>query len=395
VTEVTGLSLDEPAVEAFRAELPALKSVAYLNTGTSGPLPIVVADAMTAEVDEQRDSPRLGAERGDRVRELKRTTRLAIARVFGCEDEEIALTHNTTEGMNLATLGVNWQPGDEAVTTNVEHPGALYPLYAARERFNITIKTAAVAGKDPEACVEEITRLLSTRTKLVSLSHVSFQTGQLLPIREICDAAHAVGALVLVDGAQSFGAISLDMDELGCDAYAVSGQKWLCGPEGSGALFVRQEVVSQLRIVFAAYGTMEGHNDYGGFQIRGNAQRFEQGTTNPAEIAGQLAAVRWLADDVGIERASQRSHALAEYAILKMKEHGLTVETPRAHAGLVTASLGGSDTDLVVRALREQAISIRSIRQLGAVRLSLGFFNTEEEIDSCVEAIDAVLHSPT
>jgi L-cysteine/cystine lyase len=200
---------------------------------------------------------------------------------------------------------------------------------------------------------------------------------------------------VLVDGAQSFGAISLDMDELGCDAYAVSGQKWLCGPEGSGALFVHQEVVSQLRIVFAAYGTMEGHNDYGGFQIRGNAQRFEQGTTNPAEIAGQLAAVRWLADDVGIERASQRSHALAEYAILKMKEHGLTVETPRAHAGLVTASLGGSDTDLVVRALREQAISIRSIRQLGAVRLSLGFFNTEEEIDSCVEAIDAVLHSPT
>jgi L-cysteine/cystine lyase len=391
--KLTKPALDERAVEAFRAELPALKSVAYLNTGTSGPMPIVVADAMTAEIDEQRDSPRLGAERGDRLRELKRTTRLAIAQFLGGAAEEIALTHNTTEGMNLATLGVNWQPGDEAVTTNVEHPGALFPLYAARERFNITIKTAAVAGKEPDACVDEITRLLSARTKLVSLSHVSFQTGQLLPIKEICDAAHARGALVLVDGAQTFGAIPLDMDDLGCDAYAVSGQKWLCGPEGSGALFVRQEVVSQLRIVFAAYGTMEGYNDYGGYQIRGNAQRFEQGTTNPAEIAGQLAAVRWLVDEVGIDRAYERSYALAEHTIAKMKEHNLTVETPSSHAGLVTASLGGSDADLVVRTLREQAISIRSIRQLGAVRLALGFFNTYEEVDSCIEAVAAVLRA--
>jgi L-cysteine/cystine lyase len=390
---LTETALDERAVEAFRADLPALKSVAYLNTGTSGPMPIVVADAMTAEIAEQRDSPRLGAERGERVRELKRTTRSAIAHLLGCRSDEIALTHNTTEGMNLATLGVNWQPGDEAVTTNVEHPGALFPLYAARERFNITIKTAAVAGKEPEACVEEITRLLSVRTKLVSLSHVSFQTGQLLPIRAICDAAHAVGALVLVDGAQSFGAIPLDMDALGCDAYAVSGQKWLCGPEGSGALFVRQEVVSQLRIVFAAYGTMEGHNDYGGYQVRGNAQRFEQGTTNPAEIAGQLAAVRWLAEEVGIDRAAKRSYALAEHAIEKMREHNLTVATPSAHAGLVTASLGGSDVDAVVRTLREQAISIRSIRQLGAVRLAVGFFNTHDEIDSCIEAIDEAVRS--
>lgn len=390
---MTRAALDERAVEAYRAELPALKSVAYLNTGTSGPMPIVVADAMTAEIDEQRDTPRLGAERGERIRELKRTTRSAIARFLACESEEIALTHNTTEGMNLATLGVNWQAGDEAVTTNVEHPGALFPLYAARERFNITIKTAAVAGKEPEACVQEITRLLSARTKLVSLSHVSFQTGQLLPIREICDAAHAMGAIVLVDGAQTFGAIPLDMDELGCDAYAVSGQKWLCGPEGSGALFVRQDVLSQLRIVFAAYGTMEGYNDYGGYQVRGSAQRFEQGTTNPAEIAGQLAAVRWLSEDVGIDSASKRSHALAEHAIARMNEHGLAVLTPGSHAGLVTASLSGTDPDLVVRALRERAISIRSIRQLGAVRLALGFFNTFDEIDSCVEAIDTVLRS--
>jgi L-cysteine/cystine lyase len=362
-----------------------------LNTGTSGPIPHVVADAMAAEVDEQHNSPRLGAERGERVRELKQATRLAVARFLGCEEGEIALTHNTTEGMNLATLGVNWQPGDEAVTTDVEHPGALFPLYAARERFNITIKTAAVGGKDPSACVEEIKRSLSARTKLVSLSHVSFQTGQLLPIREICDVAHAVGALVLVDGAQSFGAIPLDMTELGCDAYAVSGQKWLCGPEGSGALFVRQAAVSQLRIVFAAYGTMEGHNDFGGFQVRGNAQRFEQGTTNPVEIAGQLAALRWLADDVGIEPAAARSYALAEHAIARLHERDLSVVTPGDHAGLVTASLDGSDADFVVRTLREQAISIRSIRQLGAVRLSLGFFNTYEEVDTCIAAIVSAL----
>ena len=311
-----------------------------------------------------------------------------MAAMLGCTPEEIALTHNTTEGMNFATLGVNWQPGDEAVTTNVEHPGALFPLYAARERFNITIKTANVAGKGPDETVAAVASLLGPRTKLVSFSHVSFQTGQLLPVAGIAAAAHAHGALVLVDGAQTFGTISIDVGELGCDAYSVSGQKWLCGPEGTGALYVAQDVVSQLRIVMAAYGTMDGYNDYGGYAVRGNAQRFEQGTSNAAGYAGQVAAARFLAD-AGADAAYRRSFELVEYARGLFSElDGVEVLTPAEHAGLVTVVLPGADADDVVRRVAEERVVVRSIRALRAVRLSLGYFNTVEEVDLAVKALD-------
>jgi L-cysteine/cystine lyase len=376
----------------LRAHFPVLENAVYMNTGTQGPLPDVVAGAMRQIIDRQLAEPRTGAAYFAGLQEGKAALRGRLARLLGCADSELALTHNTTEGMNFVTLGVNWVRGDEAITTNVEHPGALLPLWVVKERYGVTVKTADVASQ-PENAAEAVLRHVTARTKLISLSHVSFSTGNVLPVAQIAAAAHERGILVLVDGAQSFGAIPLDMSDLGVDFYAIPGQKWLCGPEGTGALYSRQEVVSQIRTTFASYGTMDGYNDYGGFLVKEDGRRFEQGTMQLADIAGHAAACEFLTETIGEDWAYKRIDQLASLAAERLAAvPGVRVVTDASrHAGLVTFTVAGRDPDEMVGALAERAILVRSIQRPSAVRLSLGYFNTDDEVEQVAATVGELL----
>ncbi len=370
----------------IRSQLPALSAQVYLNTGTAGPLPEPVRAAMVESLAAQAAEGRIAAEYYVKLSQLKAQVRAKHAAMLGCEPEEIALTQNTTDGMNLVTLGVNWQPGDEAITTNLEHQGALFPLFAARERYNITIKIADVRDRPAEAPAV-IERLITPRTKLISLSHVSYITGAVLPIREIAEVAHRHGVLVLVDGAQSFGAIPVNVKELGVDFYAVTAQKWLCGPEGAGALYGSRAAAAQLRITFAGYFTAQAWDMYSGLLPRGGVHKLEQGTVQPANLAGQLAACRWLTEEVGVDWAYDRIRRLAAAAReILAGVPGVTVVTPAASAGLVTFQVE-SDPERVVRALAQQRIIVRTVPHPRSLRLSAGFFNTEEELERLAAAL--------
>lgn len=377
-------------VQKLRAQMPAVETQVYLNTGTAGPLPQPVRAAMLEALEFQISGGRIKAEYYEELGSLKAQIRAAHAAMLGCDPREIALTQNTTDGMNLVTLGVNWQPGDEAITTNLEHPGALFPLFAARERFGITIKIADVLNR-PEEAAEVIERLITARTKLISLSHVSFIAGAVLPIREICEVAHRHGVLVLVDGAQSFGAIPIDVKALGADFYAVTGQKWLCGPEGAGALYASQQAISQVSITFASYGTAESYSLYGGLLPKGNSQKFEQGTVQPATLAGQLAACRWLTEEVGLDWAFGRIRSLAQSAQAQLSAvPGVRVVTPAEAAGLVTFQVEEIPAERVLRVLADQGIIVRTVPHPQSLRLSAGFFNTEEELERLAAALEAL-----
>jgi L-cysteine/cystine lyase len=372
----------------IRSQLPAVQSQVYLNTGTAGPIPDAVHAAMVKSLEGQRAEGRSTMDHFIKLGGVMAQIRAAHAAMLGCDPGEIALTHNTTDGMNLVTLGVNWRPGDEAITTNLEHPGALFPLFAARERFGITIKMADVLGR-PDEAASVIERLITHRTKLISLSHVSFITGAVLPVKEICEVAHRHGVLVLVDGAQSFGAMPVNVKELGVDFYAVPGQKWLCGPEGTGALFGSQAAISQVQITFAAYGTAESYNMHGGLLPKGSVQKFEQGSVQPANIAGQLAACRWLMEDVGLDWAYGRIRQLAG-AARKVLEAlpGVKVVTPPEAAGLVTFQVpAGVNAEQVAKGLMDQGIIVRTVPHPHSLRLATGFYNTEEELERLAAAL--------
>jgi L-cysteine/cystine lyase len=376
----------EEKLISLREQLPALHTQVYLNTGTSGPMPHRVHDAMLRELERQLAHGRTGMAHFTEMGRLKEQLRGHLSSLLGCAPSEIAVTGSTTDGMNLITLGLNWQPGDEAITTNLEHAGGLLPLFAARDRFGITIKMADIAGR-PEAAADVIRKLITPRTKLISISHVSFITGALLPVREICEVAHKHGVLVLVDGAQSFAAMDVNVKELGCDFYAGPGQKWVCGPEGVGVLYASQDAVNQVSVTFAAYFTVDRYNE-GGMLPHPDARRFEQGTIQTAVLAGYDEALRWFRQDVGPEWAYGRIRELARHARKGLaKLPGVRVLTPADAAGLVTFQVAGKTPDAACTTLTEQGISARTVPQPGGLRIATGFYNTEAEIDRLIEAV--------
>lgn len=380
----------ENKVAQIRQQLPALDKAVYLNTGTAGPLPGAVVEAMTASLEAQRGSGRIGGDYFARLQEMRGALRARLAALLNCASGEVALTASTTEGMSLITMGINWQPGDEAITTNVEHPAALLPLYTAQQRFGIGVRIADLRRR-PEAAAEVIERMITPRTRLISLSHVSYLTGAVLPVREIAAAAHRRGVPVLVDGAQSFAAIPLDMKELGCDFYAVPGQKWICGPEGTGALYVSQDALSHVMATMTGYYSVEKYSAYGGMLLKGNAQRFEQGTFQPAVLAGHLEACRWFAEEVGPEWAFSRIRSLARLARESLAATpGVTVITPVDAAGLVSFTVEGRTPEQVLEGLAGEAITGRTVAEPHAVRIATGFYNTEDEIARTVAAVARV-----
>lgn len=378
---------------AIRAELPAIHGCLYLNNGTNGPLPQRSHDALIAAATEELHEGRIGATTWARGVANADAARAKFAALLGCGTDEIALTHNTTEGMNIALAGLPWERGDEVITATTEHPGGLYPLYLLKHRHGVRLRMTEIGlvGLDP---VEELGKVLTARTKAVVLSHVSWATGMILPLRELADLAHSVGALLICDAAQGSGMVPAPVYDLGVDAYACSGQKWLCGPDGTGALFVRRDRLAEISQSYIGYaGVQGGMSSHEGYYIPPPAaSRYEAATLYPPSVVGLNASLDWLADDIGWEWIYARIAELGRYCYDALAAiPGVTMVSPRdPRTGLTHFSLAGiAPADLTAR-LAEQRIVIRHTPHPNANRVSTGFYNTEDEIDQLAEAIAVI-----
>jgi L-cysteine/cystine lyase len=373
LTPTTDIDLD-----AVRRDLPVASRLAYFNTGTAGPWPTPVVEAMVTSLRREAELGRASPRGLPGFRDVLDATREQVARLVGAGPSELALTGSTTLGVNIGVWGLEWRPGDEVVTTSIEHHGVLVPLQHLAARRGVVVRTADVGNGG--SALEPIVAQLSQKTRLVALSHVSYSTGARLPIRAIADAAHAVGAAVLVDGAQSVGAIPVDVHALDVDYYAFPGQKWLCGPEGTGGLYVREARQAELRPTFV-----------GSRSRQPGAAAYEHGTLFRPGIEGLHAALEWRAA-FGDEAIYARTLYLAGYLALQLAGvPGVELVTPtQACAGLVCFRLA-SDTNLDARVayLAEHGVSLRSVGETRCLRVSCGFFNTEAEIDRLVELLDS------
>ena len=236
--------------------------------------------------------------------------------------------------------------------------------------------------------------MLTSRTKAVVLSHVSWATGMILPLRELADLAHSVGALLICDSAQGCGMVPAPVYELGVDAYACSGQKWLCGPDGTGALFVRRDRLAEISQTYMGYaGVQWGMSSTEGFFVPPpTASRYEAATLYPPSVAGLNSSLGWLADEVGWPWIYDRIAELGRYCYDALAAiPGVAMVSPReGKAGLTHFALAGMPpADLTAR-LAEQRIMIRHTPYPSANRVSTGFYNTEEEIDRLAAAVAAI-----
>ncbi len=390
---------DAEKLAAVRAALPALASGVHLNTGSVGPMPAEVAAAMAEMETYERDIGRAHLDYYLGLLDRMAEARAGVAAVIGADLDEIALTHAATEGLNIATWGLDWHPGDRAVTSSQEHAGALGPLYALRDRLGVELAFADIAdGSDDERTVAAFDRLILPGTRLVSVSHVLWSTGAVLPVARIAALARERGALVVVDGAQAAGAIPVAVHELGVDAYAVAAQKWLLGPEGMGALWVARGAWDRIRPAFAGHFALASYDSRGGAAWHPDARRFETAGYHRPSVVGMARAIGWLSMYVGLDYVHRRGPATAARAADALAAiAGVELLTPRHRmATLVSFRIAGWTPDAALEELGARSFVIaRSIPLLDALRISVGFFTTDEEIDRFVATVRLLAsHTP-
>ena len=375
----------QPNLSQVRDEFPAVLEAAYLNTGSYGPLSRAAAAAIEEANRQQLIEGRLGAGSGESSRAISTGLRGGFSRVLGCAADEVALTHHTTDGMNIATWGLRYRPGDEIVTSSWEHPGGLLPIYAVARRFNLTVRVVPLSLDDDEnKLLAKFERVIGARTRLVSLAHVSWKTGMVLPISRIAALVHWHGGMIAVDGAQSGGALRLDMESLGADFYAIPGQKWLCGPEGIGALYVKKERLGDLLQTYVGYPSLRdgGATDETGiFLPSAGAGRYEVGTTYRPAFAGMWKGLQWL-EELGLDWIYDRTQAITQQTreALSAIPAVRLIQTP-THAGLTSFTIDGIAPATAVERLAQDGVLIRSVPDPTLLRVSSHFFNDETDIE--------------
>jgi L-cysteine/cystine lyase len=357
----------------------------YMNSGSSGPPSYAVIEAMRA-ADDLCSGPAYLEGTGLFARQtgIAARAREAAARLVRTDPDNVALTQNTTHGMNLGVASIDWREGDEVVSATTEHPGCLAPLHNLQRRFGVRVTLIP-----PPVTAERVEAAVGPRTRLVALSHVDWTSGEVLPLEEICALARERDVLTLVDGAQSVGAIPVDAPLSGADMYAFTGHKWVLGPEGMGAFYVRPGCdVPSTNVGFISLPDPSAFDAGGGYELRADARRFEASTMSPALAAGFAAAAEAAHErgEAGFEGIRHRADLLMA---LLSEIPRVTLRSPRpAQSGLVSFEVEGVAAKEAAECLLEKRFVLRYLPEPNSyVRASTHLFNTEEEIEGLAKAV--------
>ncbi len=374
-------------VEAVRAAYPILQEMAYFNTGTYG---LMAEPVLQRYLENVAQFERRGMAADEKVmRAGIEEARTRLASRINANASEIALTGNATDGVAFVTAGLEWSPGDEVIISDQEHPAMNYPWHYTAQRRGIVVKHFTV-HHDPEQSLDSIRALITPRTRLIGTSHVTSPNGIRLPVKEICALAHAHGALALVDGAQSFAVMPIDVRDIGCDFFTSNAHKWLGGPKGTGFLYARQELMERLEPAYVGAGSLQSFS-YDAVVLQPNGRRFEFGTRGFAVHASIGLALDWF-DQLGWEAVFQRIADLSGYLKRQLREiPGVELWTPlewQRSSGLVTFRVVGRDEVALQKRFEEHRLYPRTLgKGSEKIRVSTALFNSEEEIDQLVACV--------
>jgi L-cysteine/cystine lyase len=353
--------------EEARSQFPVLERYAYLQAGSSGPLPRAAVEAAQAWLTRDLEQGRSGMAFIEELTALRDRARAGIADVLGTSPEHVALTDSTTRGCQIVVTGLGLGAEDEVVTTDEEHFGLLGPLQASPARL-------VVVPADEDALLAAVTH----RTRLIAVSHVLWTTGRKLDLARLKEA----GLPLLVDGAQSAGAIPPDLG--GADFYTVSAQKWLCALEPTGALYIRDP--ERLPVALPTYFSQTSHEPGGSYVARDGAQRFDSGWLAGPILSGLVVALdchpEWRYEAAA--RAAARCRELLEPLV--------EVVSPPGHSTLVSFRPPGDPAELVA-SLSERGVVVRDLPGRNLVRASCGWWTSDEDLERLSQGVRAQTRS--
>lgn len=394
-------------VSALREWFPILNQqvngypLTYLDSAASAQKPVQVIKALKRFYEWDNANVHRGVHTlGSRATEAYEGARAKVARFVNAASEaEIVFTRGTTSSINLVAAGYArtiCREGDEIVLTPMEHHANLIPWQQAAKATGAVLSYIPLQ-EDGTLSLEDVARTVTSRTKIVAVSHISNVLGAVNPVKGIAEIAHRCGAKLLVDGAQAVAHGKVDVQELDCDFYAFSGHK-MCGPTGIGVLYGKRSLLEAMEPVEFG-GEMIGHVDLREATWKEAPWKFEAGTPIIAGAVGLGAAIDVL-EQIGMDAIEKHDLELTAYAVARMKRiEGLTIYGPtEGRIGMVTFNLDGIHPHDLATALDAYGVAVRAghhccqplMRRLGTqatTRASFFAYNTEEEVDRLVEAL--------
>lgn len=390
------ISTLQTKLELHRQQFPALANKTYFNYGGQGPIPQSAIEAINnAQEYIQVNGPFSTQVNGWVAQEVEQT-RNAIASELNTPADNITLTEDVTVGCNIALWGIDWQQGDRILLTDCEHPGIIATAREIGRRFGVELDTCPIMATlnegDP---VQVIEQYLKPRTRLVVLSHLLWNTGQVLPLDKIVKLCRQASVRILADAAQSVGSLPLNLAQLGVDFYAFTGHKWWCGPAGVGGLYVHPEARLSLQPTFIGWRgiTIDSRGNPTGWQPDG--RRYEVATSAYPQYAGLRAAIATHQQWGSAEERYQQICQLSKYLWEKLNQlpQIKCLKASPPEAGLISFQVNSNQNRQLVEFLEAQKIMTRILLDPNCVRACVHYLTLTSEIDRLVAGIERFFHN--
>ncbi|MGF1535847.1 MAG: aminotransferase class V-fold PLP-dependent enzyme [Elainellaceae cyanobacterium] len=389
------------ALHQYRQQFPSLSCGHYFNFGGQGPIPQVSLEAIQAAHAQIQQLGPFSGRANQWIAKQTQRVRQAIAADLGVEPATITLTDSVTTGWNIPLWGLDWQPGDHILLTDCEHPGAIATVQELQHRFGVEVSVCPIMDTLNEGCPIDVVRShLQPNTRLLLVSHILWNTGQVLPLESIVEVCHSHqgqrgAVMVMVDAAQSVGVLPLNLDQLGADFYTFTGHKWLCGPAGLGGLYIHPTALDAIRPTFIGWRgiTKDSSGQPTGWESDG--RRFEIATSAYTLYPGLTEAIalhnRWGTAGDRYRRICQLSDYLWRGLQKIPRVCCLRASTPEA--GLVSFVIEPRTAPhaQIVAQLEQKDIMVRTILDPDCIRACVHYFTTEVEIDHLLKALGQIL----
>lgn len=368
-------------VAEIREQIPGLRFGVYLNTGGVGQAPASVSQAITDGYQLMADGRLNPIDWYEAMSEAASEIPAKIADFCGADSTEIALTMSTGDGFGMVLGGLRWEPGDEVLITSEEHPVPLQAVQGLADREGAVIKEVEL-DHDKDVVLERVERAITPRTRLICFSHVTTDSGTLLPAEEICALALARGILTLWDGCQAVGQLPVDLHSMGCDFYATNCYKWLLAPIGTGFLYVRRDAQQTLKPLRRPHDPSASARQY---EMGSPASMLYLGVGASLDFLTRIGGPRTIAAEVShkAEGLGARLDAIPGVQVVSSRRS-------ETRSGIVTFAIAGMEGDEVSTALRQRWQIVQRgtyMTDPTGVRISVAFYTSDAELDTLVEAV--------